>query len=39
MSGKRTLGLIGMALALLILAGPLAAADRTFQFDIPGCST
>jgi|MudIll2142460700_1097286.scaffolds.fasta_scaffold49763_2 hypothetical protein len=39
MIGKRTLGLIGAALMLLALAAPLAAAEKTYQFDIPGCNS
>jgi hypothetical protein len=34
---RRTLGLIGVVVAFLILAWPLAAAERTYRFDIPGC--
>lgn len=30
-------GATGAALLILAAAGPLAAAERTFQFDIPGC--
>lgn len=39
MVGKRILGLIGAALLFLVLAAPIAAAEKTFQFDIPGCSS
>ena len=39
MIGKRILGLIGGLLLFLVLAAPLAAAEKTFQFDIPGCSS
>jgi len=39
MMGKKTLGLIGAALAFLLVAGPLAAAEKTFQFDVPGCNS
>ena len=39
MIGKTTLGLIGAALMLLMLAAPLAAAEKTYQFDIPGCDS
>jgi hypothetical protein len=39
MIGKRALGLFGAALMLLVLAAPLAAAEKTFRFDIPGCNT
>ena len=39
MIGKKTFGLIGVALMLLVLAAPLAAAEKRFQFDIPGCSS
>ncbi len=39
MIGKRSLGLIGALLMVLVLAAPLAAAEKTFQFDIPGCSS
>ena len=38
MGGNRTISLIGAVLVLLVLAAPLAAAEQTFQFDIPGCS-
>jgi hypothetical protein len=34
---RRTLGLIGVAVALLVMVVPLAAAERTYRFDIPGC--
>jgi len=37
MIGKRTLCLIGAALVFLVLVGPLAAAESTYRFDIPGC--
>jgi hypothetical protein len=39
MIGKRALGLIAAALMLLVLAAPLAAAEKTFQFEIPGCNS
>jgi hypothetical protein len=38
MIGKKTLGLI-VVLALLIAAAlPAAAAEKTFQLNIPGCT-
>ena len=39
MMRKRIIGLIGAALMLLVLAAPLAAAEKTYQFDIPGCAS
>jgi hypothetical protein len=39
MIGKRTLGLIGTVLMLLVMTTPLTAAEKTFRFDIPGCAT
>jgi hypothetical protein len=39
MIGKTILGLIAAAMAFFVLAAPTAAAERTFQFDIPGCAT
>ncbi len=39
MIGKKTLCLIGAALMLLMLSAPLAAAEKTYQFDIPGCAS
>jgi hypothetical protein len=39
MIGKGTLGLIGAALMILVLTAPLAAVEKTFQFDIPGCNS
>jgi hypothetical protein len=37
MIGKKTLGLIGAV--LMLLAAPLSAAEKTYQFDIPGCNS
>ena len=39
MTGKMILGLIGAALMFLVMAAPLAAAEKTYQFDIPGCNS
>jgi hypothetical protein len=39
MMGKMIIGLIGAALLFLVLAMPIAAAEKTFQFAIPGCAT
>ncbi len=39
MIGKRILGLIGAVFMFLVLAAPLAAAEKTYQFDIPGCAS
>jgi hypothetical protein len=39
MIGKRALSLIGAALMILVLAVPLAAAEKTFQFEIPDCNS
>jgi hypothetical protein len=39
MMGKRILGLIGAALMLLVVATPLAAAEKTVQLEIPGCTS
>jgi hypothetical protein len=39
MIGKTTLGLIVAAMVFLIPAAPIAAAEKTFQFAIPGCAT
>lgn len=38
MIAKRTLGFTAAAIVLFLLAGSLAAADRTVLLDIPGCS-
>jgi hypothetical protein len=39
MIGKRILGLLGALLMVLVLAAPLAAAEKTYQFDIPACAS
>ena len=38
MMRRRTIGLVGAVLLILAAAAPLAAAERTFQFDVPGCT-
>jgi hypothetical protein len=38
MVAKRTFGFTATAMVVFLLAGPLAAADRTVLLDIPGCS-
>ena len=39
MMRKRIIGLIGTAFMFLALAAPLSAAEKTYQFDIPGCTS
>jgi len=38
MIGKKALGLLVVLALLLVIAEPVAAAERTFQLNIPGCS-
>jgi hypothetical protein len=38
MIGKRVLGLMAAAITFFALVWPLAAAEKTFHLDIPGCS-
>jgi hypothetical protein len=38
MIGKKVLGLMAVLMLLLILATPVAAADKTIRIGIPGCA-
>ena len=38
MMGEKVLGLMAVLMLLLILATPVAAADKTIQLSIPGCA-
>jgi hypothetical protein len=38
MIGKKTLGLMVVLALLLMIAEPVAAAERTFHLDNPSCS-
>jgi hypothetical protein len=38
MIGKRICGLMAAVFVFIILAWPLAAADKTVHLDVPGCS-
>jgi len=35
--GKKVFGLMPVLMLLLVLAAPVAAAEKTLQVDIPGC--
>jgi hypothetical protein len=38
MNGKFFWGLLAGLMLVLILTGPLAAAEQTFELNIPGCT-
>lgn len=39
MNGKKIFGLLAGLMLVLVLVGPLAAADQTFDLTIPGCTS
>ena len=38
MNGKTIFGLLAGLILVFVLAGPLAAAEQTFDVTIPGCT-